>query len=185
MSDPDDLERWAADARVDEAAAERARAGWVRRQGEEEATLAGLLVDVAESGTPVAVDVAGAGRLTGRVLHVGADHVGLALDHGPEAVVVLDALGWVVPRPGSGPTTSASRPVGARSAGRHGLGDALAGLAADRPRVQLHLRQGDARTGRLVAVGADVVTLGLDADAGTVHAPLAAVTVVVVLDRVR
>ena len=41
------LSGWSADARADEAAAARAREAWLRRQAEAEATLTGLLVDLA------------------------------------------------------------------------------------------------------------------------------------------
>ncbi|MGH9005512.1 MAG: hypothetical protein ACRDYV_20495, partial [Acidimicrobiia bacterium] len=49
------LQRWATEARVDEAARRRSREWWLRRQAEEGATLAGVLADLLEAGTAVTV----------------------------------------------------------------------------------------------------------------------------------
>ena len=49
------LERWAAEARVDEAARTRSRERWLRRQAEESGTLAGVLADLLEAGRAVVV----------------------------------------------------------------------------------------------------------------------------------
>ena len=59
-SDPDrDLEArlttWTADARTDERIASRRREQWLRTAAREEATFAGVLVDLAEGGHPVAL----------------------------------------------------------------------------------------------------------------------------------
>ena len=46
----DELERWAADARVQEAALQRARERWLRHQATEDASIVGVLTDLAERG---------------------------------------------------------------------------------------------------------------------------------------
>ena len=48
-----DLRRWAADARASDAARARSRQRWLRRQAEEESTLAGIALNLAERGTAV------------------------------------------------------------------------------------------------------------------------------------
>ena len=56
VSDEGRWERWAAEARVEEAAASRSREGWLRQAAGEDATLAGTLVDLAERGTRSGAD---------------------------------------------------------------------------------------------------------------------------------
>jgi len=72
------LERWAAEARVDEAARRRSRERWLRRQAEEDATVAGVLADLLEAGRPVTV-----------CSRTGRRHTGLAARL-PRQVHVLD-----------------------------------------------------------------------------------------------
>ena len=60
------LERWAAEARVDAAAEARAREQWLRRQAEEEGSLAGVLADLADGGCRCGCTSGAAGRSPGR-----------------------------------------------------------------------------------------------------------------------
>src|SRR5690606_35255177 len=96
------LDRWAADARVDEAAQRRSRERWLRQQAEEGATLAGVLADLAEGEAAVTVQTAAGHRHHGVLRAVGADFV--AVEAGAGAVLVaMSALLAVRTRPGAGP----------------------------------------------------------------------------------
>src|SRR5262249_37759242 len=61
-----ELRRWAADQEVAHLARSRSRARWLRQQAAESATLAGLLLDLAERRATVTIDAAGWAH-TGRV----------------------------------------------------------------------------------------------------------------------
>ena len=50
-----DVERWAAEVRARDAADARVRERWLRRSAEEEAELAGVLLDLAERGVTAVV----------------------------------------------------------------------------------------------------------------------------------
>jgi hypothetical protein len=171
------LERWAAEARVDEAARRRSRERWLLQSAEEGGALAGVLADLAEQGTPVTVRTSAGRRHTGRLRAVGADFVALATAAGDEVLVAIDAVSSVR-------TARARAPLGDRMAlGALTLAEALAGLAAERDRALLVTRDGgDTVSGTLRAVGADVVVVRLDGDAppaGTAYVPLAAIGEVV------
>jgi hypothetical protein len=148
-----DLAAWQADQRTEDAAQARARERSLRLQAEEEATLAGLLVDAAERGEPVVVMVQGGRTHRGQVAAVGADYVAVRSGRGRLAFVALGAVGAVR---ASGPPASGARPAGTTD-----LVDVLARLAEDRPRVQV-VTAGEVLNGELVAVGHDVATLRLD-----------------------
>ncbi|HEX6235832.1 MAG TPA: hypothetical protein VFZ68_01490 [Acidimicrobiales bacterium] len=145
------LDRWAADARVDEAAQRRSRERWLRQQAEEGATMAGVLADLAEGAAAVTVQTAAGHRHQGVLRAVGADFV--AVETGAGAVLVaMPAVVAVRTRPGAGPALGVRPAVGERL-----LADVLAGMAADRERVALvPVHGGDPVTGALVSVGRDV-----------------------------
>lgn len=173
------LERWAAEARVDEAARARARERSLRRQAEEGATLAGVLADLAESASPVRVQLRGGRGIVGVVRAVGADVVLVqpsASDAGP-AVVAVSGLAALRAAPGA-------RPVAGDRRVQSGLRliDVLAELAAERERVRVLTVDGDAVPGRLRSLGRDVVALS-DAPGegvGAAYVPLAALVAVLV-----
>ncbi|HEY8526873.1 MAG TPA: hypothetical protein VIL48_18015 [Acidimicrobiales bacterium] len=178
-----ELERWAAEARVDDAARQRTHERWLRQQAEEEATLVGVLCDLAERGTPVAVRTRVGRQHRGTVAAVGEDFVAVAATAsgsgpGPFAYVALAAVASVRTSPGRVPPPTGDRVV--RSRGR--LADVLAGLAAERERILVVTAgAGDAVAGSLRAVGRDVAVVRLDgAEAGTAYVPLEAVAEVVV-----
>ena len=132
-----DLARWLAEARVDEAAASRAREQSLRQQAGEEATLAGVLLDLAERGGAVVVDVAGGRRQRATVRAVAEDFCALRTDQG-EVLVAYAGIAAVAaletddggrgqPPPGArhdpgrgaaGPAGRAA-PVAGRRPGRH------------------------------------------------------------------
>jgi hypothetical protein len=176
------LERWAAEARVTEAAATRARERWLRQQAGEGATVAGTLVDLAEREATVVVATRHGRRHRGRVTAVAADFVVLAPDAGGVVLVALDA---VTSFGEAGP--AASRPPGDRPAAVDvTLAVALAGLAGERPAVAVvPSGAAEAVRGDLVGAGVDVVTVRPDGAPRTlVHVPVAAVAEVALLDDV-
>ena len=151
------------DARAAEVTAGRERQRWLRRQAEEEATLEGALLDLAERATVVALRTT-AGRVHhGRVVAVGTDFVVIGADRGGTCVR-LSAVSSVRPGPGErhGPPTGAREPALDLL-----LVEVLGGLAPERPRVAIGTAAGEVVSGELSAVGADVVTVRLDGDGRT------------------
>jgi hypothetical protein len=170
------IDRWAADARVDEAARLRARERWLRHQAEEEGSLAGVLADVAERGASVALHVRGGRRHRGEIAALGADFIALR-SAGADVIVVLPAVTSLRTLPGEAPT------IGDRSIGTsHRLVDVLAGLAAERASVLLVLADGDEAVGGVVLwVGQDVVGVRVAGGAAvTAYVPVGAIVEVLV-----
>jgi hypothetical protein len=165
------IDRWAADARVDEAARLRARERWLRHQAEEEGSLAGVLADVAERGASVALHVRGGRRHRGEIAALGADFIALR-SAGADVIVVLPAVTSLRTLPGEAPT------IGDRSIGTsHRLVDVLAGLAAERASVLLVLADG----GVVLWVGQDVVGVRVAGGAAvTAYVPVGAIVEVLV-----
>jgi hypothetical protein len=171
------IDKWAADARVDEAARRRARERWLRHQAEEEGSLAGVLADVAERGVPVAMLVRGGRQHRGEVRVVGTDFVALR-SGATDVIIAIAAVTSVRTRQGEAST------LGDRSiTSSLRLVDVLAGLAAERAAVLLVMAGGDdAVAGVLGSVGRDVVGVRLaDGPAVTAYVPIGAI-VEVVLD---
>lgn len=147
------LERWAADAAVDEAARQRARQRWLRVQAEEEATAAGVLLDLAERSTTVSLDI-GAQRLRGRVVGLGDDFVAVHTETDQEVLVPTDAVEVIRGEPG------APDVVGDRAALLDvTLASVLVPLAAERPEVAIRTRSGTVVRGELRSAGTDVARL--------------------------
>lgn len=172
------LERWAADARVDEAARARARERWLRRQAEDETSLSGVAADLRDAATPVTVGTSSGRRHAGAVRVVGADFLGLgpAEGRGPDVVVPFAALESVRTLPGV-PAVVGDRPV--ETASR--LMDVLIGLAEERQAIQVVAGSGDVVGGVLAAVGQDVLTVCSATRPSTwAYVPVAAVTEVIV-----
>jgi hypothetical protein len=166
------IDRWAADARVDEAARLRARERWLRHQAEEEGSLAGVLADIAERGASVALHVRGGRRHRGEVAALGSDFVALR-SAGADVIVALHAVTSVRTLPGEAST------IGDRSVGTsHRLVDVLAGLAAERATVVLVLADhNEAVAGVVLWVGQDVV--GVRVAGGTAFMAYVAVGAIV------
>ncbi len=170
------IDRWAADARVDEAARLRARERWLRHQAEEEGSLAGVLADIAERGASVALHVRGGRRHRGEVAALGSDFVALR-SAGTDVIVALPAVTSVRTLPGEAST------IGDRSIGTsHRVVDVLAGLAAERAAVVLVLADRDeAVAGVVLWVGQDVVGVRVAGGAAvTAYVPVGAIVEVVV-----
>ena len=159
-----ELEAWAADARVHEAAAARARERWLRQQAEESATLLGQLIDLAERNITVVVSTRSGRRHRGHVVAVGTDFVALRSE-ATQVLVAIDAIATVRTLP------EVRAVIGDRVvAVSLELIDVLLGLAADRPRVVIGAADADAVAGELRSVGTDVVTVRCD---GPQPAPVA------------
>ena len=174
-----DLARWTGDTRAGEAAQSRMRERWLRRQAEEDARFAGVLLDLSEGDAAVAVRTTTGRTFHGRLAAVARDfyvvrHAGLA------TFLAFAAIANVRPEPGRRAGEAASERAAPVSAG---LGEALGGLAGERPRVRITVEGStDALAGELRSVGADVVTLRLDGmQGGSVYVPLGAVREVTLL----
>jgi hypothetical protein len=169
----DRLVAWVAAARVGEAAAARSREGFLRRTAGEDATFAGVLVDLAERGAPVLVATTAGRRHRGVIQAVGADFCALRTAEGRD--IVLAHRGIASVRPDGRLGTTGDRVVEVPV----GLAEALAVLAENRPRVLVvplgaGVDSGDrGLAGELRSVGRDVVVLHLDgADQRTAYVAL-------------
>ncbi|HVX19407.1 MAG TPA: hypothetical protein VHA73_15380 [Acidimicrobiales bacterium] len=163
MERPDPLDAEAAALQVDAAAhARRVRRG-LARQDLDEATLAAMLVDWAERDATVVLELLDGQRRTGRIVAVGADFAELRGADGT-TFLRIDAMFAAIGGPEAG------RPPGQRTpaTSRWTLRDALAALEPDRPRIGVRALGGEPLRGRLLDVGADVLRLQLDGDAGAV-----------------
>ena len=174
-----------ADATVEQAARDRAAERALQQAAEEDSTLLGSLVAIAESGATVTVRTSSAGG--------GRDHRGVVIGVGRDFFVLQPEP----PRPtafipfaGATSVRAAAGEAPAGGAGRKPPVDAsfaaiLGGLAAARPRVQLALRGGDLVVGDLRVVGRDVATLALDGfQRAALVVPLASIADVALLDAV-
>ena len=170
-----ELTRFLAEQRADAAAASRARERWLRQAAEEEATVAGVLLDLAERADVVVVAVGGERRHRGRVGAVGEDFVSLRTDQA-EVLVRIDAVTSI--RADGPPPEGATRACALDLT----LAEALAALAGDRPQVLLVGRDGSRLSGEVRSVGRDVLALRPTDGGGTVHVPLAPLVEVVLTE---
>jgi hypothetical protein len=168
------LERWAAEARVDDAARQRTRERWLLQQAEEGGRLTGVLCDLAERGTAVALRTRAGRQHRGRVRAIGDDFVAVDAGSSDAVFVALAAVSSVRVMP-----TAATAPTGDRAV-RTGLrlAEVLAGLAAERERVLIVALDGEeAIAGSLRSVGLDVAVVRLDGpDPATVYVPIPSIT---------
>ncbi len=171
-----DLTRFLAEQRADAAAAGRARERWLRQAADEEALVAGVLLDLAERADTVMVQGVASRTHRGQVRGVGEDFVALRTRR-TDVLLPFDAV--VAIRPEGEPLAGATR----AQALDLGLAEALAAVAGDRPRVLLVSRDGTGQSGTLCAVGRDVLTLRLAEAAGTVYVPIASVAEVTLADE--
>jgi len=166
------LHRWLADAQVEGSAGARAQEHWLRAAAEADATFVGVLADLAERASGVAISTRGGRRHHGRIEVIGADFVALLLPAGREVLLTLESVTAVRTAPlveatvGEQVLTTTFR-----------LAEVLGELAAERSRVLLVPADGDgAVAGELRAVGRDVVTVRSDGDPpGIAYVPLAAI----------
>jgi hypothetical protein len=172
-----DLNRWAAEQRVDEASAARARERSLRQQAAEGATLTGLLVDLAEQHASVSLRTVAGTVHRGQVLAVGVDFVAMATREGALTLVALPAVASL-----RAPDARVTRAETDRAPGPLDLGEVLAGAAAERPRVRVVT--GDEQVvGELRAAGLDVLTIRTDGHPpAAVYVALPSVSEVSLLD---
>ncbi len=184
--DFEDVERWAAEARVRDAVDARQRERWLRRQAEDEAAFAGLLLSLAERRVAVIATTTGGRHHVGRIEAVGSDFAAVGVAGGRITMVSLAAVAAVKvadaaerrrhqdhrrsePAADARPENDA-RPVGVAMA------DVIGHAVERRPRVQV-FAGGAQLGGELRAVGADVVTLHTDGDPpGLLYVRLASVS---------
>lgn len=164
------LDHWLSELQVEQAARDRARRWSLRQAAREEATLAGLIADLAERGRPMLVDVASGRHHRGRVRLLGDDFCALRTTSGTETLISFGAITAVRPQPGEagalGDRTATTATTMAAAAAR------LAGLGLE---VQV-VRRGDSTwvTGDLASVGRDVLVLRV-ARRDEIYVPLASV----------
>ncbi len=183
-----ELARWLAEARVDEAVTSRLRERALRQLAADEATLLGLCLDLAEAGRPILARTTEGRVLRGALVAVGADFVALRSLSGEATFLPVGHLAWLRPAPGSwaGAPARGGEAAGGRTpplAAR--LVDILTGLAGDRPRVRLVLAgDPDVWAGRLRACGADVLSVEQAVEPPVVGwIPLAQVTEITLVDE--
>jgi hypothetical protein len=171
------LDRWVTDARVDESALRRSRERWLREVAEQEATLPGVLADLAERRAPLAIGTTAGRRHHGVIQVIGADFVAMRLVSRADVLIAVAAIGIVRTAP-SVDATLGDRLV---STELH-LVEVLAALAADRERVLLVTVSGDdAVAGQLRSVGHDVVIVRTDGERpATAYVALAAIAEVTI-----
>lgn len=166
------LDGWLAEARVEGSADARTRERWLHAAAEADATFGGVLLDLAERGTAVAVSTSGGRRHHGAIEVIGADFVALRLASGAEVLLALATVGAVRTAPlvdaalGERVVTTELRLV-----------DVLAELGAERARVLLVPADGaESVAGEVRAVGRDVVTIRTDGEPpATAYVPLGAI----------
>jgi hypothetical protein len=150
----DEFERWLGELRVDDDARARARRHWLRTAAEEDASLPGVLLDLAERGATVAVVTTLGRRHHGPVVVVGEDFVALRTGTDRHVVLRLDGVATIrVVDDGVAPL--GDREVAATLL----LVDVLIGLSADRLDASLLLASGDQVAGEVRSVGHDVVVV--------------------------
>jgi hypothetical protein len=163
----DVLRGWAADERAGAAAGNRRRVHWLRQQAAESATLAGVLLDLAERSAPATVETLG-GAHEGRVEMVST---GLCALRRPDRGLTLIALSAV-----TAIRTGTLRPTGDRVPElKLEMAGALAALSSDRCEVGIELAGGASVKGALEHVGVELAAVRTGA-AGTVLIVLDAVT---------
>jgi hypothetical protein len=163
------LDQWVAEVRVDDAVEHRRRAAWLRRQAAADASVSGMLADLAEHRQVVMVHTSDGRRHLGRLFLAGLDVVGLRTVEGGEVLLALEAVTSVQPQAGSTPVTGERAPAAGRT-----LRGELRRLHEDRSPVLLVVQGGRAITGTLTGVGVDVLTVSTSGG-GLAYVPLGSV----------
>jgi hypothetical protein len=170
-----DITRWLAEQRADAAAASRARERWLRQAADEEALVAGVLLDLAERAATVVVQGVASRTHRGVVRAVGEDFVALRTGR-TDALLPFDAI--VAIRAEGAPTGGGER----AHALDIGFAEAVAAIAGDRPRVLVVTRDGSGLSGELRSVGRDVAALRLGDGEGTSYVPLASMAELAIVE---
>lgn len=179
------LDRWVAEARVDEAALRRARERWLLEVAEQEATLVGVLADLAERGGPLTLHGRSGRRHHGVLRMLGLDFVVVGLPSGTDVLMVTRFVTSVRTAPAVelaiGDERGPHEPASGHVATGLRMHDVLTELAADRERVVMVTADGEMLTGQLRSVGHDVAVLRTDAEPrATAYVALAAVAEIVI-----
>lgn len=164
----DALAAWARDAQVDETIGRRRRERWLRRQAEEEATFAGVLVDLAEAAAPVTIATPTRKVHRGRVRAVGTDFALVEVDGGRHGILRHRAIAWARQDDSTRPARG-DRPLALSMT----FEQALRATLEPHELVQV-VAAGPAEPvdGEVIGLGADVLTLRRG-DRSRVHLPLA------------
>lgn len=166
--DGDELERWVAELRSQDAARSRSRTAWLRRQAAEDGSFVGTLLEAHEARRTLVIDTMAGNHHRGRIRLVGRDVCVVRADRGGDVVVVLDAIRSLRVPETREPVVGERRPVG-----RVTLHEVLAALVEQRPRVAVTSRGStEPLRGELVVVGTDVVGLRLEGRGGLAYLPL-------------
>ncbi len=138
--------RWLGEGQVDDAAAERARQHWLTQQLDEQTTLHGTLINVAEAGHDVVVVLPQRSVRT-TLVAVGTDFV-LTAD---QQLVAIDAIDRIETEGRLGDPA----PTGSGTHQGLAMWMLLAMLAQDRPLVVVHHRSGATSSGTLERANSD------------------------------
>ena len=174
------LRRLVDEERADDEARRRVKRRWLRQQAEEEAEFAGTLLALLERGAGVDVSTATGRRHRGRVVGLGRDVCALRTIDGRRTWLRIAEIETARPEPGLD-----SPPASDARAQRQDLelAEVLARMVDQRPTLRLVLSgSGDAVTGTLLAVGADVATLAEGDRGATCYVRLPSVAEISVLD---
>ncbi len=174
----EDLERWAADARARDAADSRVRERWLRAQAEDDASMAGVLLALAERRETVVVATVAGRRYRGVVTGVGVDFVAIEVGTGTTTLFAMSAVGDLRVAD-SGPLLRTRATTTGEGTGRGELGvrlgEVLAQAAGQRPRILVQTGATSV-VGDLRAVGRDVLTMQTDGGGGAVYVPVASLS---------
>ncbi len=157
-----DIRRWMTDAASGQATLERLRAHWLRARADEQATFAGLLVDMVERSSGASLTTSSGRTYRGRLVALGRDFVALGVGpSGGLTFVRTDSVTCVRPGPGEpDPEPTGHRSIDASTT----FADVLVAVAADRRRVLVCMSNGqEPLRGELRAAGVDVLTLTSEA----------------------
>ena len=179
----DDPQAFLADALVERAAAERARARSVTQQLGLDQTMVGIATDLAERSAAVTIYTAGGGIVRGRLDGVGHDVISVLDDRHRSVFVALPHVSQIRTMPGTGRSSDARQPF-------HGqlMSSVLSTLAEERAMVTvatLAASSGDrtagSATGQLISCGDDVIVLvDLESESELIYVAIATITSVVV-----
>lgn len=179
-----DFRQLVGDARSRDAVRARMRERGLRAAASADATLAGVLMDLAERDEDLAVRTASGRTAAGRVVLVAADAIAVRTVAGLVTYVPLTAVTSVRRRPGDRAHPGEDEPGGDRLApAGTTFATLVADLALDRCRVAMAVAgEGALVIGELRAAGTDVVAVRVDADPPVVaYVALASLSEVTIL----
>lgn len=173
------LELLAAETRADDAAASRRRTAWLARQAEEEATLAGVLADLADRDRAVVIHSLSGRIHRGWIRAVGRDFLALGGSNGADTLIRTDAVASVRGQQGDDVATGDRTLIVDAT-----LAAMLGSLGPLRPRVLVVTGAAvEPVVGELRFVGADVAALRLDGGGAPAYVPLGAITELTTHDK--